>query len=133
MSPVAQTPVLRVRCGARCGGSHSDGHLVVEDGAVRFEFDRAGAGLGLPPVVHARPPLVFMRARLLPPGCNSALILRGAEATVTVFTWWGVRGRVRRALAEAEVAFFERPTWVSVASAHGAGWAARAPRRPATG
>ena len=62
---------------------------------MRFEFHAAAVKLGLPPVIHARPPLVFVRARLLPPGFSSALILHGDEGTVTVFTWCGLRARVR--------------------------------------
>ncbi len=63
---------------------------------------------------------MFVRARLLPPGFSSGLVLRGDEGTVTVFTFCGLRGRVRRALVDAEVAFFERATWVSVVWADGA-------------
>jgi hypothetical protein len=113
-----------VGCAARCGGPSADGHLVIEPGAVRFEFPPAAVELGLPRVIRARPPLVFMRARLLPPGFSSGLVLQGAEATVTVFTRWGLRARVRQALEEAEVAFFERATWLSIGvgeAAHGVG------------
>ena len=46
--------------------------------------------------------LVFVRARLLPPGFSSALILHGGEGTVTVFTWCGLRARVVRALEEGQ-------------------------------
>ena len=117
MSAVLPTPLLRVACGAQRGRPGSGGRLVVAPGAVRFEFDAAAGKLGLPPVIHARPPLVFVRARLLPPGFSSALILHGDEGTVTIFTWCGLRTRVLRALAEAEVAFFERVTWVSIGAA----------------
>jgi hypothetical protein len=90
---------------------------VVEPGAVRFEFPPAAMQLGLPPVIRARPPLIFMHARLLPPGFSSGLILEGAE---TVFTWCGLRARVRAALEEAEVAFVERATWLSIGVAEAA-------------
>ena len=86
---------------------------------MRFEFHRAGATGALPPVIHAEPPLIFMRARLLPPGLSSGLVLRGEEGTVTVLTWCGLRAQVRQALIQAEVAFFERMTWVSVGWARG--------------
>jgi hypothetical protein len=114
MSLEAPAPLLRVGCAAQCGPPRGGGHLIVEPGAVRFEFHSAGVTLGAPPVIHARPPVMFMRARLLPPGFSSGLVLRGDEGIVTVFTWCGLRGRVRRALVDAEVAFFERATWVSV-------------------
>ena len=93
---------------------------MVEPGAVRFEFPPAAMQLGLPPVIRARPPLIFMHARLLPPGFSSGLILEGAEGTVTVFTWCGLRARVRAALEEAEVAFFERAAWLSIGVAEAA-------------
>jgi hypothetical protein len=131
MSAALPTPLLRVGCGAQCGRPRTGGHLIVEPGAVRFEFHSAGVQLGLPPIIHARPPLVFVRARLLPPGFDSGLILRGDEGTVTVFTWCGLRSRVWRALAEAEVAFFERATWVSIGVAEGAHGTAPVRREPA--
>jgi hypothetical protein len=118
MRVAVQAPLLRMGCGAWSGRPISGGQLIVEPGTVRFEV--AGATLAASPVIHARPPLMFMRARLLPPGFNSGLVLRGDEGTVTVFTGCGLRARLRRALDEAEVAFFERLTWVSV------GWAAGA-------
>jgi hypothetical protein len=121
MSVAVQAPLLRVGCGAWSRRPSRGGDLIVEPGAVRFEFHAAAVRLGLPPVINARPPLVFVRARLLPPGFSSGLILHGDEGTATVFTWCGLRGRVQRALAEAEVAFFERATWVSVGSAEGRG------------
>ncbi len=111
---------LRVACGAQCGRPTTGGHLVIEPGAVRFEFHAGAVKRGVPPVIHARPPLVFVRARLRPPGFSSGLVLHGDEGTVTVFTWCGLRSRVRRALAEAEVAFFERATWLSIGVAEGA-------------
>jgi len=120
MSASVSTPLLRVGCGAQCGRPTTGGHLIVEPGAVRFEFHAAASTLGLPPVIRARPPLMFMHARLLPPGFSSGLILRGAEGTVTVFTWCGLRSRVRAALEEAEVAFFERATWLSIGVREGA-------------
>jgi hypothetical protein len=98
---------------------------------VRFEFHAAAAKLGLPPVIHARPPLVLVRARLLPPGFSSGLILHADEGTLTVFTWCGLRARLRRVLVDAEVAFFERATWLSIGVAEGARGAALAPREPA--
>lgn len=131
MSAALPTALLRVGCEAQCGRPSTGGHLIVEPGAVRFEFHAAGVKLGLPPVIHARPPLVFVRARLLPPGFSSGLVLRGDEGTVTVFTWCGLRTRVRRALADAEVAFFERATWVSIGVAEGAHGTAPVPREPA--
>lgn len=115
-------------CGALCGRPGASGHLIIEPGAARFEFGRVGVRLGIPPVIHARPPLILLRARLLPPGLNSGLILRGDEGTATLLTWWGIRGRVRRALAEADVAFLERWTWLSIGWGEGASWAAPTPR-----
>jgi hypothetical protein len=112
-------PLLQVACAARCGRPSATGRLVIEPGAVRFEPSRTGVKLGAPPVIHARPPVIFLRARLLPPGFSSVLVLAGDEGTVTVFTGYGLRGRVRRALVDAEVAFVERPTWVSVGWADG--------------
>ena len=116
----AQAPLLRAGCAAWSGQPGSGGHLIVEPGTVRFEFHRAGAARALPAVIHAQPPLIFIRARLLPPGLSSGLVLCGEEGTVTVLTWCGLRGRVRHALVEAEVAFFERMTWVSVGWGEGA-------------
>ena len=98
---------------------------------MRFEFQPAATKLGIPSVIHGRPPLVFVRARLLPPGLSSGLILRGDEGTVTVLTWWGLRTRVRQALAEAEVAFFERATWLSIGWTEGANGTGRALSRAA--
>lgn len=98
---------------------------------MRFEFQSAATKVGIPTVIHARPPLVFARARLLPPGLSSGLILRGDEGTVTVLTWWGLRPRVRQALVEAEVAFFERATWLSIGWTEGAIGEARALSRAA--
>ena len=120
MSASVTTPLLRAACAAQCGRASTGGHLVIEPGGARFEFHAAAVKLGLPPVIRARPPLIFMRARLLPPGFSSGLILRGAEGTVMVFTWCGLRSRARRALQEAEVAFFERATWLSIGVRQGA-------------
>jgi hypothetical protein len=120
LSLVAPLPLLRVACGAQAGRSSGSGHLIVEPGAVRFEFNAAAVELGVPPVFHARPPLILMHARLLPPGFNSGLVLHGDEGTVTVFTWCGRRARVRRALADAEVAFVLGASWLSVGRAEGA-------------
>lgn len=114
MSSIQTPPLLRVRCGAQCGALTSGGHLIIEPGAARFEFNRLHGVLGTPQVIHAEPPLVWKRARLLPPGLNSGLIMRGEEGTVTVFTWWGVRRRAQRALQEAGLAVREEPTWLSV-------------------
>src|SRR6185437_16783869 len=130
MGVSAPTPLLRLGCGARCGRSGAGGHLVIEPGAARFEFHASMVKLGLPPVIHAHPPLIFMRARLLPPGFSSGLILDGDEGTVTVFTWCGLRSRVRRALEEAEVAFIVRATWLSIGVTEGAGERARLPGAP---
>jgi hypothetical protein len=115
MRVAVQAPFMSMECGTGSRRPSSGGHLIVEPGTVRFEF--GGATQSGLPVIHARPPLMFVRARLLPPGFNSGLVLRGDEGTVTVFTGCGLRARVCRALDEAEVAFFERLTWVSV------GWA----------
>jgi hypothetical protein len=131
MSTAVPTPLLRVGCQARCGRPSSGGHLIIEPGAVRFDFQSAATKLGMPSVIHARPPLVFVRARLLPPGLSSGLILRGDEGTVTVLTWWGLRPRVRQALVEAEVAFFERATWLSIGGTEGANGTGRALSRAA--
>ncbi len=130
MSALALTHLLRARCGAQCGRATTGGHLVVEPGAARFEFHPAAVKLGAPPVIHARPPLIFMRARLMPPGFSSGLILDGDEGTVTVFTWCGLRSRARRALEEAEVAFFVRATWLSIGVAQGANGIAATPHQP---
>jgi hypothetical protein len=86
----------------------------VEPGAARFEFDQSQRLPDIAPVLHARPPLIFIRARLLPPGLNSSLLLQADDAAVTISTWWGATGRLKRALADAEVAFFERVTWTSL-------------------
>jgi hypothetical protein len=130
MSAAVPTPLLRVGCGAQCGRP-SGGQLIIEPGAARFEFPSARVRLGTPLIIHAQPPLIFVRARLLPPGLSSGLILRGDEGTVTVFTWWGLRSRVRHALVEAEVAFFERATWLSIGWTEGASGAAHALSRTA--
>jgi hypothetical protein len=111
---VGPAPLLSMGCAARSGRPTGGGRLIVEPGAVRFEFNAAAVKLGVPPVIHARPPLILMHARLLPPGFNSGLIIHGEEATVTVFTWCGRQARVRRALADAEVAFVLRASWLSV-------------------
>lgn len=111
MSVAVQPPLVSMECGAWSGRPISGGHLIVEPGTVRFEF--GGATRSGLPVIHARPPLMFIRERLLPPGLNSALVLRGDEGTVTVFTGFGLRARVRCALDEADVAFFERVTWLA--------------------
>ena len=120
MSVGGSAPLLRVACAAHFGGPSTTGRLVIEPGTVRFESSQAAEKLGVPPVIHARPPLIFMRARLLPPGFSSGLVLHGDEGTVSVLTWGGLRDRVRRALMDAEVAYVERPTWVSLGWAEGA-------------
>ena len=84
MSVAVQTPLVSMECGAWSGRPIGGGLLIVEPGTVRFEF--GGARRSGLPVIHARPPLMFIRARLLPPGFNSGLVLRGDEGTVTVFT-----------------------------------------------
>jgi hypothetical protein len=117
---VGPAPLLSVGCAAQCGRPTGGGRLIIEPGAVRFEFNSAAVKLGVPPVIHARPPLILMRARLLPPGLDSGLIMRGDEGTVTIFTWCGRQARVRRALADAEVAFVLRASWLSVGRAEGA-------------
>jgi hypothetical protein len=43
---------------------------------------------------------------------------------VTVFTWWGKRGRIGRALHAAGVEVIEQATWVSI------GWSDATGRRP---
>jgi hypothetical protein len=120
-------PLLRLGCGARCSHGTGAGRLIIECGSVRFEFDKAARQRGVPPVLHARPPLVFVRARLLPPGLNSSLIVRGDDDAVMIVTWGGAMSRVKRALEDAEVAFFDRVTWLSVGG-HGSGAARRLPR-----
>jgi hypothetical protein len=117
---VGPAPLLSVGCAAQCGRPTGGGRLIIEPGAVRCEFNAAAVQLGVPPVIHARPPLILMRARLLPPGVNSGLILHGDEGTVTVFTWCGREARVRRALSDADVAFFLRASWLSVGRDEGA-------------
>jgi hypothetical protein len=124
MTATEPAPLLRVRCGAQCGAWGSGGHLVIEPGAARFEIRRLNRLLDMPPVIRAQPPLVWKRARLLPPGLDSGLIMRGEEGTVTVFTWWGKRGRIGRALHAAGVEVIEQATWVSI------GWSDATGRRP---
>ncbi len=128
----SRKPLLRLGCGARCGHGSGAGRLIVEPGAVRFEFDTAARRRGVPPVLYARPPLIFVRARLLPPGLNSSLIVCGEDDAVTIVTWGGAMGRVKRALVDAEIAFFDRMTWLSVGGAGGGG-ARQLPRGPAGG
>jgi hypothetical protein len=117
---VGPAPLLSMGCAAQSGRPTGGGRLIIEPGAVRFEFNAAAVKLGVPPVIQARPPLILMHARLLPPGFNSGLIMHGDEGTVTVFTWCGRQARVRRALADAEVAFVLRASWLSVGRAESA-------------
>jgi hypothetical protein len=117
---VDPAPLLSVSCAAQSGRQTGGGRLIIDPGAVRFEFNAAAVKLGVPPVIHARPPLILMRAHLLPPGLNSGLVLHGDEGTVTVFTWLGREAPVRRALSDADVAFFLRASWLSVGRAAGA-------------
>jgi hypothetical protein len=120
-------PMLRLGCGARCSHGTGAGRLIIDRGAVRFEFDKAARQRGVPPVLHARPPLIFVRARLLPPGLNSSLIVRGDDDAVTIVTWGGAMSRVKRALIDADVAFFDRVTWLSIGG-HGGVAARQLPR-----
>jgi hypothetical protein len=114
MSPASHTPLLRIGCGARSSHGSGAGALIVEPGAARFEFDQAETLRGIPSVLHARPPLIFVRARLLPPGLNSSVLIHTDDTAVTILTRVGAMGRLKRALADAEVAFFERVTWTSL-------------------
>ena len=121
MTGAQGAPLLRIRRGAGSGDSGAGGWLIVEPGAVRFEVagvHRVAARLmghrELPAVIHAKGPVVLKRARLLPPGLNTGLIIQGDEGVVTVYTWGFILGRLRTALAQAGVELIEQPTWISI-------------------
>lgn len=125
MTGAERAPLLRIRRGAS-GEFGAGGWLIVEPGAVRFEIagvHRTAARLmshvELPAVIHAKGPLVLKRARLLPPGLNTGLIIKGDEGVITVLTWGFMLGRLRDALARAGVELIEEPTWISIGVAEG--------------
>jgi hypothetical protein len=122
MSAETQFP-MRIRSGGRWDRIGSAGWLVVEPGAVRWEFEQnrlrrtarriATSEPPPPPVIHARLPITILRSRLAPPGVNRMLLLEGEEATVVVEAWlrWP---RIRQALAAAGIPTAERVEWFSL-------------------
>ena len=107
---------VRLRCGASYRRWNGDGWLRVAKDGVSYEFSSLSRLVYPFPTgsMHVRPPVVVVRARLLPPGLNSALVLRGEQFSIRVLTWWGVRRRVEASLAAANVATVELRTWVSL-------------------
>jgi hypothetical protein len=99
---------------ARYQGMAGDGSLTIAPSSATFVFsDRARRVYAFPERVEARPPVIVVRARLLPPGFNSSLVIHGDGISVTVLTWWGLGRRARNALATAAVETQEVRTWFS--------------------
>jgi hypothetical protein len=106
----------RFRVGATYGSWKAGGTLVIAPGEVTFEFGREKRLLPLPKnPLRAVSPVTTLRARLLPPGFNSGLLLTSEDGTrVLILTWWGIRRRVRAALHEAEFGTCDVSTWFSI-------------------
>jgi hypothetical protein len=114
----------RIAAGGRCGELGFGGSLIVEPGAVTWEFNRTAvhrlvwrfsARSPLPPqVIHADLPIIVQRSRFAPPGLNRVLILHGEGATVVVQAWFGRWRRIHAALEAAEIPTVERTVLFSI-------------------
>ncbi len=107
------------RCGAQCGLVGVDGWLTVEAGQASFRFSAMRRLFGLPEVIVAAEPVTLYRARLLPPGLNSGLVLTGEQGAVAVWLWWGALRPVRAALAAGAVPVREVRSWVGIGWSRG--------------
>ena len=116
-------PFVLTSVSAAVGVDRFFGSLTIEKGSVIFEPGGRVNGImtsnTLGRVVHTAPDVVLVRARLLPPNLNSALILRGdssrgegVSAGVQMPAW--IRRRVEPALVEAGFRVDERATWFSM-------------------
>jgi hypothetical protein len=119
MVGMADIPVslpVRVRCGASFRRWNGDGWLTITSDGVTYQFSSVSRLIYSFPKgeIHARPPIMVVTARFLPPGLNSAMVLRGEGLSVRVLTWWGVRGRVQAALAAAKIPTVSRRTWLTI-------------------
>jgi hypothetical protein len=101
-----------------CGGSYQwrngGGELSIGADGVTFDFRRWTPVFGrIPPITQRAGAVTFVRARLLPPGLNRGLVVRGGKGAVQVITWFGQYRRVRAALEAAGIAIEEKVSWLS--------------------
>jgi hypothetical protein len=89
--------------------------LTISPGNVTFEFRQFTPILGtLPKIEQAGGTVTAVRARLLPPGLNTAIIVRGVGGeAVQVMTWFGRHRRVLSALTTAGFAIEDVVLWIS--------------------
>ena len=107
---------IEFRCTARYQNMAGYGRLRIGEDALTFQFSRVSFYFYQFPrgSLRARPPVLMVTARLLPPGFRSGLVLRGEDFSIRVLMWWGLRGRVEKALHRAEVEIQSVHTWFSL-------------------
>jgi hypothetical protein len=104
----------RFHCGASYKWRNSGGELLIAENEVTFTFRPWTPLLGrIPTVTQRSGPVTFVHARLLPPGIDRGLIVRGETGAVQVVTSMGQYTRVREALEAAGIAIEQREAWLS--------------------
>jgi hypothetical protein len=101
--------------GGISGGWAGPGYLDIASGCVTFRASTVLARLSrVESVEHVGSRVTVVRARLLPPGFNTALLIVGRERFVRVLLWYGKRAPVLRALSNAGFRLDERRTWLTL-------------------
>jgi hypothetical protein len=101
--------------GGISGGWGGPGYLDIATDCVSFRASAVLARLSrVERIEHLGSRVTVIRARLLPPGFNSALLIVGQERFVRVLLGWGKRRTILRALTDAGFVLDQRRTWLSL-------------------
>ena len=112
--PQAVDATFRVgaRIHTRVGPLNGGGTLTIGPGKITLAMGRVTRAVSpVSEVVHVDPSVILVKARLLPPWFNTALLLRDGDRSASAVTWFRARPRLRAALREAGFAVDERSTW----------------------
>jgi hypothetical protein len=100
---------IRTRRGPLNGG----GKLTCAHGRITLTVGRLTRLLSpFSEVVHTGADVTLLKIRLMPPWCDTALLLQDGDAWAYAVTWFGARGRLRSALIEAGFSVHESTKWL---------------------
>jgi hypothetical protein len=99
-------------------GLSGGGTLTISSNGVVF---RLGDGILNPLALIYKPrdiratqPIVIVRARCLPLGFNSGIVIHGEDTSLCILSWLGDRRSIEARLRAAGVPVIERRTWFTV-------------------
>lgn len=108
-------PISLFLGGGGSGGWAGGGRLTISQGELRWDPDRVLRRLtGESVLVHGGSRVTVVRARLLPPLLNTAVILVGQNGYARILTWYGKHQTVVSALREAGFEVDEQLRWFTL-------------------